>query len=106
MADDEHILELLAAVRDGDESGSPMSNGLLVDRLGWTAVEVAEWLSAARERLLIWGLPGWGNPRPQFNELELTVQGRRLLETRPSNGRAGKRAPSPARSHVLDVKPG
>jgi hypothetical protein len=87
MADDDRILDLLAAVQNGDESGRLMSNGLLVDHLGWTAAEVAEWLGTARARLLIWGLPGWGNPRPQFNELELTVQGRRLLDTRTSNAR-------------------
>ena len=84
MADDDRILELLAAVHQGAESGQPMSNGLLIERLGWPAADVAEWLSAARERLLIWGLRGSGNPRPQFYELELTVQGRRLLDTRPS----------------------
>ena len=114
MADDDRILELLAAVRHGDESGRPMSNGLLVDHLGWTAADVAEWLGAARARLLIWGLPGWGNPRPQFNELELTVQGRRLLDTRTSNGRqtrdrrskARQPAPPPARPHAFDANLG
>lgn len=93
MLDDDRILELLDAVREGDESGRPMSSGLLVEHLGWTAVEVAESLDTARARLWIWGLRGSGNPRPQFDELELTVQGRRLLETRPNNRRqAGTRS--------------
>jgi hypothetical protein len=114
MADDDRILELLAAVRHGDESGRPMANGLLVEHLGWTAADVAEWLGTARAQLLIWGLPGWGNPRPQFNELELTVQGRRLLETRASTGRqtrnrrpqAGKAAAPAARPHAFDANRG
>jgi hypothetical protein len=92
MADDDRIMELLTAVRDGDESGRPMSNGLLVEHLGWAAAEVADWLSTARGRLLIWGLPGWGNPRPQFTELELTVQGRRLLDTRAGAARKSLRS--------------
>jgi hypothetical protein len=109
MADD-RILELLAAVHHGDQAGRLMSNGLLVDHLGWTAAEVAEGLGTARERLLIWGLPGWGNPRPQFNELELTVQGRRLLETRPtSNGRQTgdrrlPRKPAPPRTLMRSTR--
>ena len=82
MAEGDRILELLTAVRQGEESGQAMSDEMLVEHLGWSDVEVADWLCTARARLLIWGLPGSGNPRPQFNELELTVQGRRLLTAR------------------------
>jgi len=85
MDDADRVLELLNAIRRGDEASQPMSNQLLVEHLGWTPAEVADCLCTARARLLIWGLPGWGNPRPQFNELELTVQGRRLLEIRPGD---------------------
>ena len=87
MAEPDRILELLTAVRHGDECGQPMSNRLLVEQLGWTGAEVADWLCTARARLLIWGLPGQGDPRPQFHELELTVQGRRLLEAQHGGGR-------------------
>ena len=84
MPEPDRILELLTAVSHGEKTGQPMSNLLLVEHLGWTATEVADSLCTARARLLIWGLPGSGNPRPQYDELELTVQGRRLLEVRPS----------------------
>lgn len=87
MAEPDRILELLAAVRRGDETGQPMSNRLLVEHLGWTGAEVADRLCTARARLLIWGLPGHGDPRPQFHELELTVQGRRLLDAQPRSAR-------------------
>jgi hypothetical protein len=90
------MLELLAAIRNGDETGQPMSNRLLAEQLGWTGREVADWLCTARARLLIWGLPGYGDPRPQFQELELTVQGRRLLESWPSSGRPQARLRSAA----------
>lgn len=92
MTDADRIVELLTAVGHGDEAGQPMSNELLVERLGWTPTEVADQLGTARAQMLIWGLPGSGNPRPQFNELELTVQGRRLLEVLPSD------APTDART--------
>ena len=83
MDDHDHMLALLAAVRHGEASNQPMSNRLLVERLGWTAAEVAETLGAARAQMLVWGLRCTGDPRPQLNELELTVQGRRLLELQP-----------------------
>jgi hypothetical protein len=36
-------------------------------------------LAEARARLLIWGMRVGGTPAPRFEDLELTVQGRRLL---------------------------
>ena len=74
---------LLAVIDAGDAAGSPMSNDLLVDRLGWTADEVAALLGAARQEMLVWGQRGYGTPGPRFEALELTVQGRRWLS---SNG--------------------
>lgn len=117
MTDADRILELLNAVHRGDEAGQPMSNQLLVEHLGWTPAEVADWLSTARARLLIWGLHGWGVPRPQFNELELTVQGRRFLELAAGDAReasarrAGARVKSqadtgPTRSVRRQIKAG
>jgi hypothetical protein len=85
MTDADRIVALLTAVAGGDDAGQPMSNQLLVEQLGWTPTEVADWLCTARARLLIWGLPGAGNPRPQYDELELTVQGRRFLEVQPGD---------------------
>ena len=67
MLDHDRLLTLLAEVRTGDESNAPMSNGLLVEHLGWSPSEVAESLATARARMLVWGLRCSGEPRPQFN---------------------------------------
>jgi len=97
MDDDDRMLALLVAVRDGDDAGEPMSNRLLAERLGWSAVDVAQSLATARESMLIWGFHSSGDPRPQFDGLELTVQGRRLLDSQPARrppaggARAGSR---------------
>ena len=47
--------------------------------LGWTAAQTADSLAAAKARLLIWGIRVGGNPGPCFEDIELTVQGRRFL---------------------------
>jgi hypothetical protein len=73
------MADLLAAIDAGDAAGSPMSNDLLVDRLGWTADDVATLLGSAREQMLVWGQRGYGAPAPRFESLELTVQGRRWM---------------------------
>ena len=36
-------------------------------------------LGEAKARLLIWGMRIGGTPAPRFDDIELTVQGRRLL---------------------------
>jgi len=77
---DDELLVLLAAIRHGENSDDFMTNDRLVENLGWTQDDVAASLASARARLLIWGLHTWGTPKPRFSELELTVQGRRLLE--------------------------
>ena len=82
---DPGLLELLAAIRQGEDADECMTNDRLVERLGWSEIDVAESLAGARAQLLIWGLHAWGNPKPRFQELELTVQGRRLLDAGPSS---------------------
>jgi hypothetical protein len=79
MSDDDALLALLRAVRDGDDADEPMNNDTLSTRLGWTASDVATRLTSARDRLLVWGSRVGGTPAPRFADLELTVQGRRLL---------------------------
>lgn len=83
MSDEERLHELLAAVHRGDESGVPVSNDLLVADLGWSSADVASTLSDAKADMLIWGLRTSGNPQPQFEEIELTVQGNRYLRRPP-----------------------
>lgn len=83
MSDASGMAELLAAIEAGDTAGRPLSNDLLVERLGWGAERVAELLGEAREQMLIWGQRGYGTPAPRFEALELTVQGRRWLTSNP-----------------------
>lgn len=79
VSDDARLRDLLGAVRDGDESGTSMTNQLLVKQLGWPPADVAAMLSDAKDQLLIWGLKTGGTPQPHFEDIELTVQGRRFL---------------------------
>ena len=79
MSSDPSLLALLGAIRDGDEVGDPLDNDMLTTKLGWSPSEVAAQLEAARERMLIWGSRVGGTPAPQYVDLELTVQGRRLI---------------------------
>ncbi len=79
MSDDEALLALLGAVRDGDDADEPMDSDTLSRRLGWSATDVASRLTSARARMLIWGARVGGSPAPRFVDLELTVQGRRFM---------------------------
>lgn len=82
MCDGERMLELLAAIQAGDDQDRLMTNDLLVKRLRWAPAEVATCLDEAKQRMLLWGVRTGGTPKPYFEELELTVQGRRLLAGR------------------------
>jgi hypothetical protein len=75
---DAHVLSLLAAVRDAGAAFG-VDSALLARQLGWPAEVVAERLADARARLLVWGVRVGGRPGPCFEDIELTVQGRRLL---------------------------
>ena len=79
MSNDPSLLALLGAIRDGDEADVPLDNDMLGTQLGWSASEVAARLSAAREQMLIWGSRVGGTPAPRYVDLELTVQGRRVI---------------------------
>jgi hypothetical protein len=82
MSDDERLLQLLAAIQTGEDSDRLMTNDLLVKRLKWKPAEVAACLADAKQRMLLWGVPSGGTPKPYYEDLELTVQGRRLLAGR------------------------
>lgn len=79
MSTDARLVELLDAIRAGDEADALMDNESLVERLGWSADDVASGLAAAKDRSLIWGTRTGGRPNQRFGELELTVQGRRFM---------------------------
>ncbi|MEP7047579.1 MAG: hypothetical protein ABI949_12905 [Ilumatobacteraceae bacterium] len=75
------MVDLLAVVLSGDDSGAPVDNSIIAKRLGWTLEKVAGCLNEAKERSLVWGQRSGDKPAPWFKELEITVQGRRLLRS-------------------------
>jgi hypothetical protein len=79
VAVDEQLVAMLQAIGDRDASAEQLDNAALSRCLGWTADRTAAALGAAKARLLIWGIRVGGTPAPCFEDIELTVQGRRLL---------------------------
>jgi hypothetical protein len=72
---------LLGVVQAGDDNGAPVDNAVIAKRLKWDLETVAGCLGEAKERSLVWGQRSGDKPAPWFKELEITVQGRRLLRT-------------------------
>jgi hypothetical protein len=81
MTDDRLMVELLGVVLKGDDSGAPVDNSIIAARLGWDLEAVATCLHEAKERSLVWGQRSGDKPAPWYKELEITVQGRRLLRS-------------------------
>jgi hypothetical protein len=81
MSDDRQMLDLLGVVLSGDDSGAPVDNSMIAARLGWNLEAVARCLHEAKERSLVWGQRSGDKPAPWYKELEITVQGRRLLRS-------------------------
>ncbi|MGZ4763073.1 MAG: hypothetical protein ACXVKP_15305 [Ilumatobacteraceae bacterium] len=81
MSDDRLMVQLLGVVLKGDDSGAPVDNSMLASRLGWDLETVASCLHEAKERSLVWGQRSGDKPAPWYKELEITVQGRRLLRS-------------------------
>jgi hypothetical protein len=79
--DDRQMVQLLGVVLSGDDSGAPVDNSIIASRLGWDLETVAATLTQAKERSLVWGQRSGDKPAPWYKELEITVQGRRLLRT-------------------------
>lgn len=79
--DDLQMVQLLAVVLGGDDSGTPVDNSIIAKRLGWNLEVVAKLLNEAKERSLVWGQRSGDKPAPWFKELEITVQGRRLVRS-------------------------
>ena len=81
QSNDQQMVEMLAVVLSGDDSGAPVDNSIIAARLGWNLESVASCLNEAKERSLVWGQRSGDKPAPWFKELEITVQGRRLLRS-------------------------
>ena len=81
MPDDRQMMQLLGVVLKGDDSGAPVDNSIIAARLGWDLETVASCLHEAKERSLVWGQRSGDKPAPWFKELEITVQGRRLVRS-------------------------
>ena len=81
---DDHLAVMLRTIADGATGDGQLDSAALGRRLGWTPALTAQALDAARGRLLIWGIRIGGAPGPCFEEIELTVQGRRFLATTDS----------------------
>ena len=80
LAADDQLLAMLRIIGDRD-AAEQLDNATLGRSLGWTAAKTAASLAAARSRLLIWGIRVGGAPGPCFEDIVLTVQGRRLVAT-------------------------
>jgi hypothetical protein len=74
---DNQLVAMLRAIGDHD-SDDELDNRALSRSLGWTADKTAASLGEARSRLLIWGIRVGGAPGPCFEDIVLTVQGRRF----------------------------
>jgi hypothetical protein len=75
MCADEGLVSLPRVVREADDAGEPIDSQALASRLGWSDERTANLLVEAREAPLIWGIRVGG----LLADLELTVQGGRLL---------------------------
>jgi hypothetical protein len=78
-ATNDELVAMLRTISERDVSGQQVDSRSLGRSLGWTAAQTADSLVAAKARLLIWGIRVGGNPGPCFEDIELTVQGRRFL---------------------------
>jgi hypothetical protein len=80
LATDGELMAMLRVIGDRD-ADDQLDSATLSRSLGWTAARTAASLGAARSRLLIWGIRVGGAPGPCFEDIVLTVQGRRLVAT-------------------------
>jgi hypothetical protein len=85
-ATDDQLVAMLRTIGARDSADEPLDNRSLGRSLGWTAALTADSLATAKARLLIWGIRTGGSPAPCFEEIELTVQGRRLLTATDAEG--------------------
>ena len=79
LASGDQLVAMLRTIGDRDAAAGQLDNRTIGRCLGWTAAQTAASLATAKDRLLIWGIRVGGNPGPCFEDIELTVQGRRFL---------------------------
>jgi hypothetical protein len=89
VSSEEELTRLLSAVKDGDLAGEPVDNEILAAVLNLPLVSIASCLQEAKERSFVWGVRSGRQPGPWYEELEVTVQGKRFL----TNSRAAPVAP-------------
>jgi hypothetical protein len=77
----DELVAILVAIRDLDKAGRSVDNDAVARRLGWDPEVVADRLADARAHMLIWGVREGARTSPYFSDIELTVQGRRLLHS-------------------------
>ena len=80
-AADERLTALLRAVGEHDATAGPLDSAMLGHCLGWSAPGTAASVEDAKRRLLVWAIRVGGIPVAGYEEIELTVQGRRRLAT-------------------------
>ena len=76
---DDQLVAMLRTIGEHDVAAEQLDSRSLGRTLGWTPAQTADSLVAAKARLLVWGIRVGGNPGPCFEDIELTVQGRRYL---------------------------
>ncbi len=81
MSSEEVMTRLLRAVKDGDQAGAPVDNEILAAVLNLPLASIASYLQEAKERSFVWGVRSGRQPGPWYEELEVTVQGKRFLST-------------------------
>lgn len=92
MADEQQLMALLRVVMAGDDANELANNAILAKKLGWDLEAVAACLQEAKDKSLLWGQRNGDKPAPWFNDLEITVQGRRFLRLADAAGTAGSAA--------------
>ena len=76
---DEQLVAMLRTIGDREVAGEQLDSTSLGRCLGWTSLQTSRSLVDAKARLLIWAIRVGSKPGPCFEEIELTVQGRRFL---------------------------
>jgi hypothetical protein len=79
VSSEEELTRLLKAVKAGDLAGEPVDNEMLAAALKLPLVSIASCLQEAKERSFVWGVRSGRQPGPWYEELEVTVQGKRFL---------------------------
>jgi hypothetical protein len=75
------LADLLRVIRDAYRAERPLDSARLGHQLGWTPVATSAAVAHAKQRLLIWAIRTSGVPAATYDDIELTVQGRRLLRS-------------------------